>query len=90
MSPCAQVVHLAGAHEHRVAGLDVDAGRRRGRVEIVAGDRVVLVEVVDAVQPRDVEQHAAGRDRADVLDAELRRAVRRHDRVGVSFQSLPS
>ena len=71
----AQPLHLAGAHEHDVARLD---GHARlllgGRVEVVAGDGVVVVEVVDALEAGDVEQDAAGDDRPEVLDAELRRA----------------
>ena len=55
-------------------GLHLDT-RDAGRAfEVVGGDRVVVVEVVDAVQARDVEQHAARHDRADVLDPSRRRA----------------
>ena len=73
---------MPGAHEHRVTWLDGHAAERRRRVEVVAGDRVVLLEVVDTLEARDVDQHAARRDRAVVLDAELRRARVGDRRVG--------
>ncbi len=70
-------MHLTGANQHRIARGHADPGPGRRGGEIVAGDRVVVVEVVDAVEPRDVEQHAARRECAEVLDAELRGAGRR-------------
>ena len=43
------------------------------RVEVVDGDRVVVVEVVDALDPGNVEQHPSGGHRSEVLDAEIAR-----------------
>src|SRR5260370_228118 len=75
----AQEAHVAGAHQCRAPGLARDTARGRGAVQIVTGDGVVLLEVVDAVEPRDVEQDAPRRDRTVVLDAEPRRAGVGHD-----------
>src|SRR5262249_30020757 len=52
-------LHLSGAHDDVVAALDVDALLLRGVVEILAGDAVAVLERLDALEARDVEQHAA-------------------------------
>jgi hypothetical protein len=59
---------MTGAHEHDVARQHLDASRA---VEIGRSDRVVVFEMVDAVQARDVEEHSPAHDRSVLLDTEL-------------------
>ena len=56
---------MAGADEHDVAGLDVDAAA----VEVGRRDLVAGLEPVDAFGPGDVQQHAAADQDADAVDA---------------------
>src|SRR5215813_13390327 len=72
-------LHLPGAHDHVVAALHRDALLLRGLVEVRAGDAVAVLERVDALVARDVEQHAAADHLVlGLLDAALLRAVARH------------
>ena len=52
-------------------GSTVQPRRRPRPVEVVAGDRVAVVEVVDAVEAGHVEQDAPGGHRAEGVDAQL-------------------
>ena len=84
----AVVPHLAGPQQDHIARLDGDAGRVARLVEVVAGDRVAgphLVEPLDALESRQVDQHTAGDDVRQLLGAETGRARARgdHRRGGV-------
>ena len=41
-----------------------------GRVEVVTGDRVPVLDLVDAASPGDVEEHAPAHERRDLVDAQ--------------------
>ncbi len=69
----AQEVHLPGAHEQDVPRLDGQARLGDRGVEVVAGDGVAVVEVVDAVDAGDVGHDPSRHDRPEGLDAEARR-----------------
>ena len=78
---------VAGADQHDIAGLDLDALRGRNRLQLLRADHIAGDQRGDAAMPGDIEQDAAGHDRADVLDAvfgipaELDRLLRRHAAV---------
>src|SRR5690606_13197414 len=68
----------AGVEQHRIARSDlVDALHRERALDVLDRDDVGRIEPLDALVARDVEQQAARKERADLLDAELRQAVRR-------------
>ena len=70
---------MAGAHDDVVAALERDVLFLRGGVEVVVGDAVAVVERVDALVARHVEQHAAADHLVlGLLDAALLRAGRGH------------
>ena len=61
----------AGADDHRVTGLQAKFRLRERLLQVVGRDVVGGRQHVDALQSRDVDQHAAGHEAADVLDAKL-------------------
>src|SRR5690606_9780042 len=68
----------AGMKKDRVAGTDlVDALHLERAFDVLDRDDVRRIETLDAFVARNVEEHAAREQRADVLDAELREAIRR-------------
>src|SRR4051812_19235994 len=52
----------AGADEEDIAALDGNALRLLGGFEVLDGDRLVRLEVLDAALAGDIEQDAAGDD----------------------------
>src|SRR4029079_19668210 len=52
-------LHLSGADDDVVAALHGDALLLCGLVEVLAGNAIAVVERVDALEARDVEEHAA-------------------------------
>src|SRR4029079_6286438 len=78
----AQEVHVPRAHEEGITGCHRHARLGNRALEVVAGDRVCVVEVLDTVQPRDVDQHTARRYRAEVFDTQPRRTAVGRDHVG--------
>ena len=64
-----------GADQDDVAGADAGPGLLFPRVEVFGMDRRAGLQVREAAEPRDVDQHAAGDDALfQVLDAQFRRA----------------
>src|SRR4051812_3880187 len=59
-------LHPAGAEQHHVALAQLDALTLDGVLEVLRGDGVAGLELIDAVHPRDVEQDAA-RDHGRVV-----------------------
>src|SRR2546421_414833 len=65
-------LHLAGAENYEIAAADFHVLRLGDPVELVVGNAVAVLEIVDAPLARHVEQHAAPHHLgARVLDAEL-------------------
>ncbi len=62
-------------HEHDVAGANFRALPLERAAQIGERDLVAALEPRDAFERRDVDEHAARHERADVLDAELREPV---------------
>ena len=82
-------MHLPRAYEQCIAGLDDDPAAADGGFEVVAGDRVVVVEILDAVRTGHVDEDSPGHHRAEVLDSQPGRAAprpaRRRRRVVVEL-----
>ena len=78
--------HVSRAHQQRVTAQNPDALGRRGRVEIVRGDRVAGIQPLQLLHARNIEQHASRHDAAgalrDLVDAVPLRAPAR-DLIGV-------
>src|SRR5690606_24720594 len=55
----------------------VDALQLQGALDVLDRDDVGRIEALDPLVARDIEQHPAREEPADVLDAELGQAVRR-------------
>src|ERR1700730_968968 len=69
-------LHLTGAEDDEIAAANLDVLRLGALVEIVVGYSVAVLEMRDALEAGDVEQHAAPDHPAlGVLDAELAQAV---------------
>ena len=67
------------AHEHRVAGRHPEPGLPLPGLEVLGVDGRARLEVVHALEPRDVHQHAARDDAVlEVVDGAARMAVRQH------------
>src|SRR6185369_1355257 len=65
----------ARVHEHDVARMNLGPLLLQRALQIRERDLVPAVESLDALVARDVHEHAARRDRADVLDAELLESI---------------
>ena len=70
-----KVADVAGPDEHGIAGLRTDACVGDGGLEVLDADLVAGGQHVDSGRPGEVEQDASGHDRADLVDAEARRAL---------------
>ena len=68
---------MAGADQDDVSLTDSGARGLERQLEVSRGDDLAGLHPPDAAGPRDIQQHAAGEEHTDVLDAQLLEAVGR-------------
>src|SRR5262249_40004585 len=73
----------AGVDDDGIARLDAEVLLLQRALQVVGRDLVAVAEYLDALEARDVDQHAAGDEGRYVLHAEFREPAARGDVLGL-------